>query len=164
MIHHSRSSLWPQLGIHRPIARKTFDRRTAVRRRICQSNAATKPGRKSKPAFPHPKVKPATGPPASSKAQQHQRQKPKHAGQQEASDLALLRQQKATSASQKVLRFSGLQRASALCGHSPEAEPFSVALNAFKVTSTHHTVACQNLFLKHCVRKVESFQRNHCAS
>ena len=105
----------------------------------CQANASARPGRKSKHPFAQPNPK-SFGKPGSSdkpasptKPQRSKQQKPKQPDQREAADLAFLRQQKASIASKKVLRVSGLQRAAALQGHAPTADPFSVALSAHKV-------------------------------
>ena len=102
----------------------------------CQAKASTKSGNKSKHPFAQPNPKSFRKPGSPGFAPQTQRQQPKQTDQQEAADLASLRQQKATYASKKVLRVSGLQRAAALQGHSPTAEPFSAALTAHKVRST----------------------------
>ena len=106
---------------------------------LCQAKASARPGRKSKhpSAQPNPKSFSKPGsfdkPGSSSKPQQSKRQQLKQSDQQEAADLAFLRQQKASDASKKVLRVSGLQRAAAIRGHTAIAEPFSVALAAYKV-------------------------------
>ena len=132
----------------------------------CLANASARPGRKSKHpvAQPNPKSfgKPGSfdKPGSFGKPQPSKRQQPKQPDQQEAADLAFLRQQKASNASKKVLRVSGLQRAAALRGHSPTAEPFYVALSAHKVglaanphVSAIHVVTWEphiKLNLPHC--------------
>lgn len=133
---------------------------------LCWANASARPGRKSKHPFAQPNPK-SVGKPGSfdkpglaGKPQQSKRQQPKQPDQQEAADLAFLRQQKASNASKKVLRVSGLQRAAAIRGLSPTAAPFSVALSAHKVgvaqtpyVLTICVVTCEppiNFNLPHC--------------
>ena len=111
-------------------------RETDVGRHPCQANASARPSRKSKHPFPQPNPKSFGKPGSFDKPQQPKRSQPKQTDQQEAADLAFLRQQKASNASKKVLRVSGLQRAAALRGHSPTAEPYSVALSAYQVGVT----------------------------
>lgn len=116
-----------------PCRRARNSRRQHVRLYHCQAIASARPDRKSKHPFAQPKPKIFGKPGSSDRPQQPKQRKTKHPDEQEAADLAFLRQQKASNASKKVLRVSGLQRAAAIRGHSPTAEPFSVALAAYKV-------------------------------
>lgn len=131
-LQHRPSLARHQLGTAHFHIRTSCKRPRSHRRHCCcQAKASAKPGENSKPSFAQSKRKPSG---AFSKTQQSRLKKFKGAHQQEAADLALLRQQKATSASKKVLKVNGLQRAAALRGLSPTAQPFSVAHSAFQVS------------------------------
>ncbi|KAL3140824.1 hypothetical protein ABBQ32_14194 [Trebouxia sp. C0010 RCD-2024] len=111
----------------------TLQKRIVSQRKLgrCQAHASTRPARKSRNPVARPSPKSDKKPGSPTKPQRPNWQTSRQSD--EAADLALIRQQKATNASKKVRSVSGLQRAAALQGLSPTVKPFSVALAAYKV-------------------------------
>lgn len=122
-----------QLSNRTAIHSVTLQQRVVKQKKLgrCHAHASTRPARKSKNPIARPNPKSAKRPGSPNKTQRTNWQTSKQSDQ--AADLALIRQQKATNASKKVRSVSGLQRAAALQGLNPTVKPFSVALTAYKV-------------------------------
>lgn len=141
-----------QLSNRTAIHSVTLQQRVVKQKKLgrCHAHASTRPARKSKNPIARPNPKSAKRPGSPNKTQRTNWQTSKQSDQ--AADLALIRQQKATNASKKVRSVSGLQRAAALQGLNPTVKPFSVALTAYKVSTAqqaHQLATCLRLQALH---------------